>query len=93
MASARAKTPKFQSSRSLRTATVVYVNGYAATLFQSSRSLRTATIRRGYEQRPVPTISILAVLADRDIGISISVVFLGVFQSSRSLRTATLVIC
>ena len=55
----------FQSSRSLRTATIIVVLPAPGKPFQSSRSLRTAT--RSAELSTATTrISILAVLADRD---------------------------
>ena len=58
--------PIFQSSRSLRTATVEAVSiVLISKLFQSSRSLRTATSLSGGGD-PMLYISILAVLADRD---------------------------
>ena len=85
-----ASPPKrFQSSRSLRTAT--HYDRLAALVpkgFQSSRSLRTATRfpRRG---RRAIGISILAVLADRDNALPFRAYALIIFQSSRSLRTAT----
>ena len=57
---------KFQSSRSLRTATREASDIFnPLSTFQSSRSLRTATIPRPRRDCNI-TISILAVLADRD---------------------------
>ena len=61
--------PTFQSSRSLRTATMSSSQVRAARVtFQSSRSLRTAT---HFSELPGDgvAISILAVLADRDLAI------------------------
>ena len=82
-------SPQFQSSRSLRTATLNQCGGRERCQgFQSSRSLRTATA-------PAPDavvalkVSILAVLADRDLESSLFNRPKTEFQSSRSLRTAT----
>ena len=60
----------------------------AHTGFQSSRSLRTATNHREKLQM-TQSISILAVLADRDSSRSAARAKALAFQSSRSLRTAT----
>ena len=57
--------------------------------FQSSRSLRTATIRAAIKQLEADIISILAVLADRDLTTALPTPCSQTFQSSRSLRTAT----
>ena len=57
---------KFQSSRSLRTATDGDMGKLSQAIeFQSSRSLRTATSHPAGQIGRIP-ISILAVLADRD---------------------------
>ena len=57
---------KFQSSRSVRTATLPLEDKVLTYWeFQSSRSLRTATEIGVHSQHP-EVISILAVLADRD---------------------------
>ena len=62
--------PIFQSSRSLRTATSSAVAAVAELLiFQSSRSLRTATVHIDVCYPGVINISILAVLADRDLDV------------------------
>ena len=81
----------FQSSRSLRTATLrPGVNSSSLKLFQSSRSLRTATCLGRCRGGLVVAISILAVLADRDVNaLPFRAYALIIFQSSRSLRTAT----
>ena len=79
----------FQSSRSLRTATSLAPRSTESLkLFQSSRSLRTAT---GGTVAVIafPVISILAVLADRDVMRTMPFWLTVAFQSSRSLRTAT----
>ena len=81
--------PVFQSSRSLRTATMCSLSTRPTERsFQSSRSLRTATIL-GVSIPQYSPISILAVLADRDIEVNLARLRPKIFQSSRSLRTAT----
>ena len=83
------KSLGFQSSRSLRTATHgQHLSCPHESRFQSSRSLRTATSAPDVTDFFSP-ISILAVLADRDFFIAISLLSTAPFQSSRSLRTAT----
>ena len=60
-----------------------------AKIFQSSQSLRTATCDCAYKEHIHFSISILAVLADRDLADPCKYSRRGIFQSSRSLRTAT----
>ena len=81
----------FQSSRSLRTATSTGRSRHRTSRFQSSRSLRTATVMEVICSAVI-VISILAVLADRDLNKIFADMAEKVFQSSRSLRTATLVL-
>ena len=79
---------KFQSSRSLRTATHNVVLDYSPHEFQSSRSLRTATT-----SNPNPVLTTLHFNPRGPCGPRLSVSCQSIrgatFQSSRSLRTAT----
>ena len=79
----------FQSSRSLRTATIVYATFYPIVDISILAVLadRDNTDKR---ERLVTDISILAVLADRDTGACPGCALPSRFQSSRSLRTATM---
>ena len=79
----------FQSSRSLRTATMLFPSGLMRSLYFNPRGPCGPRLHRR-RNPPGRDISILAVLADRDDNPALRRTINQLFQSSRSLRTATL---
>ena len=74
---------EFQSSRSLRTATIGSPGHPRANQFQSSRSLRTATSAQPQLVHLTALISILAVLADRDLGKAVLILLATLYFNPR----------
>ena len=78
----------FQSTHSLRSATIFFAVRTLYDPFQSTHSLRSATGELGTDD-PNPTVSIHALLAECDGIIADCTVLAVQFQSTHSLRSAT----